>query len=308
MTLCETYLDRFNRDYPGYLPIFDRSDSWKAAARKASAFSKANGYTGYDLLDNSIIALYLTRWKQYRPVYSMDKTISRAFWDQAVTMDEDDELPTDLLLSPPYPVFEIDGLGIQGTDGSFTGRIIAGVDCVDGDWILSTFWERGNGELATRYLPLLPGKTLGDCRRKLLADFHETGTDATLEEATAESLVVLYVVQVLLYIQSRDPDIQRRPSTTKSKSAKKPPRIMDVGYRIGRTIRAASAAPAEHETRTAYPDSRRSPIPHTRRGHWHRFRTGKRDDPSTWKYTVQWIPPIFVGGKHDPATTIINVK
>ena len=43
--------------------------------------------------------------------------------------------------------------------------------------------------------------------------------------------------------------------------------------------------------------------PHTRRGHWHHYWTGTKDNR---KLILKWTAPIFVGGSSDNIITTIN--
>lgn len=44
-----------------------------------------------------------------------------------------------------------------------------------------------------------------------------------------------------------------------------------------------------------------SPATHLRRGHWHRYRVGPRDD---WRHEPRWVPPVVVNPGGDPARTV----
>ncbi|MCR3693455.1 hypothetical protein M8449_26645, partial [Citrobacter freundii] len=40
---------------------------------------------------------------------------------------------------------------------------------------------------------------------------------------------------------------------------------------------------------------------HLRRGHWHGFWSGKRDEPEARKFSYHWLPPQIIGGRRHEA-------
>jgi len=119
-------------------------------------------------------------------------------------------------------------------------------------------------------------------------------------------------LKLLLYLASeaadiRDPD---RPDAAPRRRAHpleptRGPRVWDVGYRIGTTLRAARLYEHSGATRQG-----RSPTAHLRRAHWHTYWTGQgsRKDRSKAVPVVRWLHPVLVGsGEVMPVVRSLDV-
>ena len=82
------------------------------------------------------------------------------------------------------------------------------------------------------------------------------------------------------------------------------PTIWEVGWRMGPELRRKLREYEESEASNGT-IKRKTPRPHIRVGHRHRYWTGPRNDPSRRKLLERWIKPILVGGNNPdeiPAT------
>ena len=134
----------------------------------------------------------------------------------------------------------------------------------------------------------------------------------TLDIARKEAFPVLYMAQLVLYTQAENADLQSRPSSgcggKKKKRAPgvpKPPKITDVGVRIGQTIRKTTPSVPSPDRETGGGWIVR---PHSRRGHWHHFWTGPKKEPSERKLVLRWVAPTFVNADGDITPTVHKVK
>ncbi len=116
-----------------------------------------------------------------------------------------------------------------------------------------------------------------------------------------------FVMQLLLYLTSEEPDIEEDRIT---KSSYKPSSKVknkfseiqrwEVGIRYGKAMRLYKQEIKKREKKEKDPDipadkKERKPVrPHWRNAHWHHFWTGKRDTDQR-KLICKWLPPTLVG-------------
>lgn len=115
------------------------------------------------------------------------------------------------------------------------------------------------------------------------------------------------LISILLYICSDEPEIdsERQPGTYPSRpkpvKTKKGFRLFPangvhywtVGDKTGRTLGEVQAHGLTEMT------TGRHPRTHLRRGHWHDFWSGKKDEPDMRKFSYRWLPPQIIGGRQD---------
>ena len=265
-----------------------------------------------------VTACYL--WRKNRVIYQFDHTLAEALWAQANEMDEDEELPVDLLLHLPYPCIYVSTNIVDSFVGFFA-------------WIewdsnvhryeLRASWKfSSDGGTLAQMLHILPGQTLGQCVEDTMAqaiqnlkyvppgEMYELPKEIT-KEAVALSL---FAAEVILYINSLEPDIRRsrigankqKRNRGKIRPTAKPPVVYDMGVRIGAALRKAaprSQAPAQTGTGS-------SKRPHLRRGHWHHYWTGPKSDPASRKLVLKWTPPtaIHPDAATDSRATVIPIS
>lgn len=273
-------------------------------------------------------AHFIHRWRETRVIYAVDPDLASEMKNQAVAIDDDESLPSDFLLNIPYPCFAVESapfeiLARDQTTGEvahkaqFTGRYMvttADPDEFSNGWpALSVLFEVPGGS-AQYYLPVVPGGTLGDSLRHLLAYFEsvreEGDIEYNLDVARMEAMPVLYAAQIVLYIQAQNADLQSRPSPARQKNRRspmprqKPPKVIDVGYHIGQTIRKARTAPDPYPGDPENKGGGWTVRPHSRRGHWHHYWTGPRNDQNKRKLILRWTAPMFIhaDGKDDKPT------
>lgn len=114
------------------------------------------------------------------------------------------------------------------------------------------------------------------------------------------------LLSVLLYICSDEPEIdsERQPGTyparPKPVNTKNGFRMFPangvhywtVGEKTGRTPAEAQMYNQSETTAT-----RRHPRAHLRRGYWHGFWSGKRDETDARKFSYRCLPPQIIGGR-----------
>lgn len=119
----------------------------------------------------------------------------------------------------------------------------------------------------------------------------------------------LFLLQLLMYLSSKEPDIIESPDTVNTykptvaiKNKYSEIRKWDIGCRYGEKIRCFEKNRRFQANNGEY-SSQSSKRPHIRKAHWERYHTGKgrKDIVSKWK------GPIFINGDYNDITTNIHV-
>lgn len=117
------------------------------------------------------------------------------------------------------------------------------------------------------------------------------------------------LLSILLYICSDEPEIDSErqpgsyPARPKPVKTKKGFRLFPVNgpryWRVGENM-GEMLATALSETDICTATGRQVRV-HLRRGHWHGFWSGKRDEPEARKFSYHWLPPQIIGGRRHEA-------
>ena len=123
-----------------------------------------------------------------------------------------------------------------------------------------------------------------------------------------------FVLQMILYLSIENPQLSesdltkhtyRLPSEThKVKHKWSEVRIQDVGIKYGNAFRKTYSSYKKDYERTPVDHKRKSPIPHFRCAHWHKFWVGK----GRTELKLLWMEPVFVGNGDSHNIIIHSVK
>lgn len=310
---------QFVKDWPGwcFLPL-------------GGAYAIA-GRGGTIALENiSLVGIIgaLAAWRATQGVYRFDPTILDALWETPV----DGNIPHELLFRLPEwcpyvltPGKSFAGLPLHGFfthleyDNFNGGRI-------ELRFLLDITTPHGE-ELVPAVLHLVPGGLaeaiaavrreclrLTGCEKNICADIVSTIGDTfslalspagfpvrgdALREFSPLVSTVLYLCSQAAEMHDHSGSIRlpARPTPVKTRKGLRlfgPPRPVEwhVAYRLGAALRLAYAA--EEHSLGGTGTGHASPRPHIRRGHWHRFWTGRRSIQSERRTVVKWLPPIAV--------------
>jgi len=318
-----------NRDYPGWFSILDRVRAsrdeiggwpdWCLLPIATSLFLCTQFRDTIDVLEtaHSELMSALYAWEHTRTVWHFDDELARAL-EETTSLDA---VPSELMLRLPgwAVVIPIDkAVAITWLD--YTSEPDRGAELQIS--ILS------NDKEGLDHFPIiisLKYGTLGEGLRAIIAEnknlMQVEPTMATIVNKTATSLnidpedlfkeagaiaqqLATRVVARLCYLLAEEPDISERvPPTPHRGRARRqaqlgmpqvrPVRELDVGFRVGASLRAARAADSYTVATDDEPvGHRRSPVPHLRRAHWHLYWTGPRQGQRT--PVLRWIPPLVV--------------
>lgn len=265
-------------------------------------------YSNDSALDASVLAC-LAAWQKTKGIYRFDDDLASEILDMDLS---DMTIPTDVLLRLPQwclyietPFYKINGVQMDG----FFVHIEHDVN--RGDLELR-FIRVTNNHLYPMVVHI--GEwTIEDGVRKafeiakknaaLHTDMNVFQMLGDIDEGMADEIrMAKQMISFVLYLCSESADYTRdrpiMPSPVKTKMGFKIPpaeqhKVWDVGVRVGSVMRLSRQQSGSGET---YSETGRSVRPHVRRAHWHGYWTGSRaeDKKEERKYSVKWIPPVFV--------------
>ncbi|MGD9700763.1 AcrVA2 family anti-CRISPR protein [Acinetobacter sp.] len=306
-----------------YKHIFDAIDTVRAKKGKEPGFDWNDAcyipigtimnlmyekYSNEMVLNASVLAA-LAAWQKTKGIYRFDETLIEEMLD----MDSSDmKIPTEVLLRLPQwclyietPFYKINGVQMDGffvhiehdvNKGDVELRFIRATNnhlyplvMHIGDWTIEEGVQRAFAKAKENALTHTNMDVF-----QVLKDLGEVIDD--------EIKMTKQLVSLVLYLCSDSADYTRdkpiMPAPIKTKmglhlpSAEKA-KIWDVGVRTGSIIRLSRQQSGSGET---YAETGRSVRPHVRKAHWHGYWTGPRaeDKKQDRKYSVKWIPPVFV--------------
>lgn len=243
-------------------------------------------------------------WRKRKVIYSFDPDLVAVLQEQAFELEDDDELPAELLMHLPYPCVYIKTPGLlEHTDGFF-----AWVDYDvnrDGAEFRVQWMAKDMNQTFAQVLHIQPGWTIRQCIDDTVRyvcnrkgeEFHELDINDTR--------CLLTAIQVTLYLAAENAEVetgakvQNAPQQGRGKSKKSHKKedkasqieVKDVGIRIGNAIRKAKLRYQGEKTSEGTGGTVR---PHSRRGHWHHYWTGPMSIPDARKLILKWTAPTFV--------------
>lgn len=251
-------------------------------------------------LASEITACYT--WRKHKIVYQFDADLARELVEQARDYKDDDVLPVETMLHPPYPCVYIKCPGIldEYVDGFFSYI----------EWDVN----RKLYEFRVNFMQLDMSGTVAvqlELNKPTLAEC----VAATIQEASKHAKtpieipdisgiqMLLAALNMYLYVSSAEADIAPNPEhariTRRGAAIRDKYReveVQDVGIRIGSVLRRTRQ---QHTAASKSDTGGTKKRPHTRRGHWHHYWTGAKSDPDARKLVLKWTHPVLVGGSKD---------
>lgn len=272
-----------------------------------------------NIFPSEMAALYI--WRKYKEIYSFDHDLANMLMSQG---DDSTEIPIEILLKLPYPC-----IYIKTSDSS--GFFVWIEDDVYTHVLELRFLVYENNKNPVSYiLHMKNGWTIQDGitdaietakanrnHPEIIENIEKYGIQPNGDIDSAFEYtknVIFRLLQLVLYVCADNKDSQPNENITRRSDVnlqKNSPKDVfrelqqwDVGYRIGNTIRQYNNTNSSNKTDHKSQSSKR---PHSRRGHWHHFWIGKKNEKQT--LILKWVSPIFVNGSDDDnITTIHDVK
>lgn len=245
----------------------------------------------------------LAPWRLSKEVYVINEDIKDLLFEQK----DDIDIPVDILMHLPYQCFYVELHNTYFDNEKIHGFFVSldyNVKLHERDLKLTFLSE--NGDSFTYPIDLDAG-TIENSIKKLneqLAE-HAKGNKklekyAEADPAKDEETItfIKQVMQVVLYILAQNaeiaPDEEQATVTKRGKVIKdkySEIRKWDVGERIGATIRQQKMKASDSDSE---PTTHNSPRPHMRRGHWHHFWTGPKNEPENRLLVLRWLSPMVI--------------
>lgn len=319
--------EKIEKKYPQFLSYLKskRPNNMMDAASCMLEYAKAHKIQADQIIED-IDPTYMTYlWMQHRVIYQLDTSLTEALGQQSIRMEDSEKLPCELLTTLPYQCISVEAkpFEVKFTDKDknynmqFSGRfyLTYAEETLMGCNALMGVWETLDGTLVEYYTPIVKDGTIKDTIAALRDSLAEgiPERDIFEDEARTELMPLLFAMQVVLYLQAQNADIQSVPirknkkkpnKKASTKSRVKPPRIVYVGYKVGKILRSYDEDTKSISARTGTPKR-----PHSRRGHWHHFWTGAKDKSEERKLILKWVAPTMVHGEQpNETTTVVKIK
>lgn len=206
--------------------------------------------------------MLLSSWDDSKQVYRIGKEL----WDE-LRIDEADEVPVDALLRLPYGCIFIERRWVDEYEQLLTD------DMADTSEELNVV-RKANESMSYA------------C---------EVTDEELLMTAHSRSYLLEHILGSLLYISSKEADVRTVYVPQKKQSRKSRQTdctVHDVGFRIAPQL-AEVRRVYEHEAKGQDGGKTgRHVAPHVRRGHWHGYWTGPRENPTGLE--IKWVAPTVV--------------
>lgn len=271
------------------------------------------GYPENMVLMDMFILTAVASWRMYKQIYSFDSEMEKLLSEQE-TLEL--VIPVEVLNNLPYPCIYIDVNSKEGIDGFFVYfRSSFSTSNQKFKPVLELFFIviKEESKFTPLSIRLEEGKTLKESIKETI-NLREKNAEEDISIISnavfKESLKLLpFFMQLVLYICAENKEIEENPvqkKITKKPSDKKyikdkfrEVQKWDLGTQTGMVIRKiqkrnSSKPDKEADVNEDYiPKEGAAKRPHSRRGHWHHFWTGKRNTEER-KLVLRWVAPTFI--------------
>lgn len=222
----------------------------------------------------------LAPWRLSKEIYSFDAELASDLYDQPL-----DELPTIVFDRLPFPAIYIEAPGLVLDDEQFAGFFVSReYDPRRGDVELRLTFCKSNGISCPCYISYDSASTIAEAVDKMLAGYGDK--QGTLELSKKAMQLVLYLCTSNPEVSIVQTDVKRPISHPKD--SYKEIRTWSVGVRYGAAMKRYK------HTGKSHAGSHSSKRPHYRRGHFHHFWKGPRNDPNKRTLEFIWVDPVLV--------------
>lgn len=261
---------------------------------------------GMTEFDSSLYAAMASAFSAWRAggkhIYRFDPYVFEHLWE----MPMDEPLPVEMFERLPCWCAYIPTPNKHWIYDKFYGFFV----CLEYDLNTSTSELRFVMDIESGPLPIMVDLRLGEGIQDSVGRMLEQAAEYKMKSSeqeiigglrkwlgsmTALSLYLCSVNAEIVDSKSKKPapDQPTYPKRRERLFAPPSPHVWDVAYVIGAKLHKVEEQAAREYAARPGARGERGPVrPHMRRAHWHRWRTGKRNDESTWKLVVKWLPPI----------------
>ena len=283
-------------------------NEWRKSKREGNAYTEA--------IDSLTMADMILQWGIFKQVYKLDKDFLSELLhtrNLVVPAYSINHLPADdfyLDFSGAEDVYPVAGAFVHVVKGD--SPQIAVMMLTDERIFFSYYsnlqYVEGLAEIPKEAVPMTPF---------LAYNFGDEENAPKNYDFDPRANIVRAIFQSIVFLAAENKDVEESPvskktyrksSTVRDKFSEV--RTWDVGVRYGKAIRIGRTAEAvsEEDTEEFQGDEcgnpRKSPRPHVRSAHWHRYHVGK----GRKEIRINWLAPSMVGGNKELPATIREVK
>lgn len=240
-------------------------------------------------------------------IYDFDPELAGSLLSQVQRLSDGGSLPVDALRQLPDGCFYVraSGLLADDIDGCFVWRETDPAS--QGSVLQVVFLTSDLKEFLPGALYTDRGEAVQNClpdagilmgRLVAAADLNMSFAQAclfhpTIAPAARLHTMLLGVLQMLLYLISEEAEIAAGKGEEAPAPAVGDVTMYTVGHSIGERLRSVSET-----SRRAY----------FRQGHWHRYWTGPKKDPSKRRLILKWVAPVLVNGSNMETAEVLSVS
>lgn len=242
-------------------------------------------------------------WRQNKIIYHFDRDMARTLAEQAEDFRDTDVLPGDLLMHLPYPCIYIKAPNLLEHMDGFWAWIDYDTNRLEPALRIQWVFDTMNATIP-QVLHIIPGATLRECFLDTLQTTMEhTKEDVDISRPADSCRTILKAIQLLLYLLANNADVEdalpqnqvdnrSKPAINRSGKQKIQDKagevtVKDVGIRIGAAFRHAQGSKSSRII-TGSGSAKR---PHMRRGHWHHYWRGGKDQR---ELILKWTAPTTI--------------
>lgn len=279
----------------------------------------ANKYPNVDLGIFPSELAALASWRNWKEIYSFDTEMIDVLFQQA----EDIEIPIDIIYQLPFPCIYI-SLNYDEIDGFFVW--FEHDDRSDFLELRLMVYFGGANNTPTPFIVYLKqGNTISDgiaqAVGKSIENYNKSSDKEIPDDFANEAVdsifkTVSQLLQLVLYICADNAEISDKPTGTAADNINanlkmianlNKSKIHKVGEHTGEIIREMyiSQSNAKKDYNNVNAETGKTVRPHIRKGHWHHYWIGKRNNRKT---ILRWIAPVLVNVDDDSVDTDIIIR
>lgn len=275
-----------------------------------------------ELIADATTMVTVASWRRNKQIYKFEEEMQNLLLEQG---DSDLVLPIEVLYELPYNCIYIQLNNLQSIDGFFVS-FEQNMETLEMKLQLLIVYF--TGIISVIPIHLIKGATIAE-------DFIKTLQDADLNSEFVDKYNIniedIYewnkaaldtasrLIQLVLYICSQNKEVEenpvqknitRKPSQNNIKDKFREVQIWDCGKETSEKIRKINLN--RSNVQYVYDDHNStghgSPkTPHSRRGHWHHFWTGKKSSDER-KLVLKWVAPTFINGGNENEIVVNVIK
>ena len=315
---CWDWIENFRNDGKD-LPVWDRKCYIPIAGTLAITSNGDISSTKPDIIMDATLMAAIAPWRIYKHIYRFAKETEVLLLEQI----SDSIIPVEVLKNLPFPSIYIETQTIDDINGFFAH---IENDVNDHHFELRLTIITIQGEWISIPLHLFPGGTVSDGLNAMHDEVIKQSQKIPHNEFLQRKVkmwdqyydmafaISASLVQLVLYICAQNSEIEadkehekivRIPKSKEFiKDRYREIKIYNCGELTARILREVDSKSGMQVTYVKHNGSGTAKRPHIRRGHWHHYWTGKKDERTI---ILKWQPPTYIH-KEEAKEMIENIE